>query len=469
MVWMNLSRLFKQFTFILFATALMHSAFAAVEHGKVFPITTTPTSYSIDENSFVDSDASSGVRLVFVAPKAGAFDVKFEMPSSGYYYVDVCPSSTYTSCVYLFLAGTYTSMDTTITASKGDSIFLKVRQYSSTYNTYAINVSYEETSSFIVTFNGKDTAAVNGGSILVNASALLKANEVFVSWKVVSGSGEFTNASASSTYFTPKSNAKIDIEKKTVQVKALSDKNSSLVYNVDGYEKGSMGYAVRTSYKAPDEDNYILVIQSDYSSYVYRYGSDSSFSSSVTILNCYSVCKVPFKSAAGAKNYFELYQNTSYYVGETVKAHVEKAAEIHVDTVGSGYARVGGTTYSFDSSHVAGDTIDIQAVANSGSRFQYWEKDSGKCKVLDSTKSVSKVVLNGDCHLKAVFGQGSVYAITTKAKEYTTADHYFEVSAARVMEPMRSNLSRKIPRTCSIFSVFRHRCFIFRIGMRSPI
>ena len=430
MVWMNLSRLFKQFTFILFATALMHSAFAAVEHGKVFPITTTPTSYSIDENSFVDGDASSGVRLVFVAPKAGAFDVKFEMPSSGYYYVDVCPSSTYTSCVYLFLAGTYTSMDTTITASKGDSIFLKVRQYSSTYNTYAINVSYEETSSFIVTFNGKDTAAVYGGSILVNASALLKANEVFVSWKVVSGSGEFTNASASSTYFTPKSNAKIDIEKKTVQVKALSDKNSSLVYNVDGYEKGSMGYAVRTSYKAPDEDNYILVIQSDYSSYVYRYGSDSSFSSSVTILNCYSVCKVPFKSAAGAKNYFELYQNTSYYVGETVKAHVEKAAEIHVDTVGSGYARVGGTTYSFDSSHVAGDTIDIQAVANSGSRFQYWEKDSGKCKVLDSTKSVSKVVLNGDCHLKAVFGQGSVYAITTKAKEYTTADHYFEVSAA---------------------------------------
>jgi hypothetical protein len=101
-----------------------------------------------------------------------------------------------------------------------------------------------------------------------------------------------------------------------------------------------------------------------------------------------------------------------------------------LDTVGSGYARVGGTTYSFDSSHVAGDTVDIQAVANSGSRFQYWEKDSGKCKVLDSTKSVSKVVLNGDCHLKAVFGQGSVYAITTKAKEYTTADHYFEVSAA---------------------------------------
>ena len=411
----------------------MHSAFAQ-EHGKIFDITTTAASYTLTDNSFVDGVASSGVRLVLVAPSTGVFRVTFTTPSGADYYVYKCPSDAYTSCgSYIFeVWGTGSSKSTTISAAKGDSVFYMVGQYSSSYNSLPIEVSYEELQTYTVSFNGKDTSVLQGSYAYINASSLLSPTKAFLNWKRVSGSGTFNDSTSITTYFYPTSDAELGIDTKTVTVNALTDKFKSYVYNADGYQRNGAGFAVRTSFTATDSGNYVLFVQTNYSHYIYRFGADSLFSS-YTSQSCGSgICRITFASNAGAKTYFELYQSDSAHYGDSVDARVEKAIGVYAepDSVGKGYAYVGVNSSTYDVSHVEGDTVALRSSANSGFKFSHWTKASGKCTILDSTKATTSVVVETECHVKAVFNAGTVYPITNKSTDYTSAEHYFSQYAS---------------------------------------
>ena len=414
----------------------MHSAFAQ-EHGKVFPITTTPTSYSINNNSYDSTTTSSGVRLVFVAPKTGVFKVLFELPSGGDYYVDTCTSDTYASCYNMFevYTGVNSSKYQTISVAKGDSFFYKIRQYTTSNNAYFVDVSYEELQTYTVSFNGKDTSVVQGTYAYINASSLLSSTKAFLNWKRTSGTGRFDDSTAIKTYFYPNSDAILDINTQTVKVNSLTDKFKPYLYNADGYQKNGAGYAIRTSYTAADSGNYVLFVKPENSSYgpsIFRFGTDSSFMTSSS-LNCYSeICRISFLSNAGAKTYFELYQSYSAHYSDSVSARVEKTVGVYAeaDPTGSGYVYVNGYSSGTDFTHVNGDTVSLNASAYSGYRFNHWEKVSGKCTILDSTKALTSVKIETECHVKAVFAPGKVYSITNKSKDYTTAEHFYSQSAS---------------------------------------
>ena len=412
---------------------MVQSAFAQ-EHDKVFPITTTPASYTLTDNSFVDGNASSGIRLVFVAPKTGVFSVTFTTPSGADYYVYKCPSDAYTSCgSYIFeVWGTGSSKSTTISAAKGDSVFYMVGQYSASYNSLPIEVSYEELQSYTVTVNGKDTSVLSGNYAVINASSLLSSTKAFLNWKIISGTGTFGDSLDISTYFYPSSDAELGVDTKAVSVYALTDKFKSYTYNGNGYQKNGSGYAVRTSYTAQDSGNYVLFVNTDYDSYVFRFGTDSSFSSYSSLSCYYYPCRISFSLNAGAKTYFELYQYYSAHYSDSVSVRVEKTIGVYAepDSVGKGYAYVGGSSYGSDFTHVKGDTVTLSASANSGYRFNHWEKASGKCTILDSAKVNAKVIIDTECHVKAVFAPGKVYSITNKSKDYTTAEHYYSQYAS---------------------------------------
>ena len=414
----------------------MQNAFAQEQHGVVFDITTTPASYTLTDNSFVDGNASSGVRLVLVAPSTGVFNVTFTTPSGADYYVYKCPSDAYTSCgSYIFeVWGTGSSKSTTISAAKGDSVFYMVGQYSSSYNSLPIEVSYEELQSYKVSFNGKDTAVLSGNYANINASSLLSPTKALLNWKIISGTGTFGDSTSISTYFYPTSDVVLGIDTKTVAVYALTDKFKSYTYNANGYQKNGSGYAIRTSYTAQDSGNYILFVKPENYSYgpnIFRFGTDSSFTS-YSSLGCSSdICRFSFSSNAGGKTYFELYQYYSAHFSDSVSARVEKTVGVYAepDSVGKGYAYVNGNLDS-DFTHVKGDTVTLNASANAGFKFNHWEKASGKCTILDSTKAATSVKIEGECHLKAVFAPGKVYSVTNKSKDYTTAEHYYSQYAS---------------------------------------
>lgn len=429
---MNFSRLFKQLTFVLLATALLYSAFAQ-EHGKVFPITTTATSYSLEDNSYVDGDVSSGIRFVFVAPNTGLFNMKFELPSGGDYYVNKCTSDAYSSCSRVFEVygtGSYANRYQNISVAKGDTAFYIVAEYSSSYNTKLINLSYEEIPTYTVKINGKDTAIATGNSLAINASTLLSPNKAFVKWKIISGSGTFGNETAISTNYKPQANSEIGIETKVVTVYPITDKYSSYVYDSQGYAKTTSAYAVRTSYSAADSGYYVLFVKAGFSSSVYRYGTDSTFASASTTSCSSGLCRILFYSVGGVKNYFELYEGNSSYTDSSVSVRVEKTVKVTSDTSGSGYVYVGTSSLNFDSTHVAGDTVNIKGYSYTGAKFNHWEKVSGQCTILDSTKAISQVKVDGDCRVKAVFAVGTVYSITSTATDYTTADNYYSSMAS---------------------------------------
>ena len=431
----NFSRLLKQFTFVILAAALVHGAFAQ-EHDKVFPITTTPASYTLTDNSFVDGDASSGVRLVLVAPSTGVFSVTFTTPSGADYYVYKCPSDAYTSCgSYIFeVWGTGSSKSTTISAAKGDSVFYMVGQYSSSYNSLPIEVSYEEIDSYEVIIKGTttlDTAVERNSSLTIKAFGLVPTGEAFINWKLDKGSGSFYDSTLASTTFTPASDVEISIVSKPFTIHPLTDKEKSFVYKNDGVAVGS-GYGVRTSYKSTDTACYILHTETDYYNYLRNYGTDGSFLGTYVERSFYSGPQsYLFCLNAGETYYFDLLQTNSSNVTDIVKARVEKGVKINADTTGSGYVYVGGTSFNYDSTHVIGDSVLISAYAYSGARFDHWENVSGKCSIIDSTKAATRVVLKGEsCRVEAIFVEGMVYSITTKSNSYSTANNYFSQSAS---------------------------------------
>ena len=401
----------------------MHSALAQQQHG-ILPITTTETSYTLVDNSYTDGDTSTGVRFSFEAPKTGIFKVTFT-PASSSYYLYKCSDDTFTLCgSYLRILSGTTPWTESFFAGNGQIVYYLIKEYNPTYSTLPFSVVYEEIDSYIVTFNAKDTAVAVGSSYQASAVGLLGPDEAFMGWKVEpDDAGTFANSLLMTTTFTPVADAEISIDKKTIQSYPLTSTPSSFTYDVDGYENASSDYAVRTYFSARDSGDYVLIVRKAYTNTIYMYETDVS-SSKPTSLTCSTIiCKIPFSSNAGETNYFELVQSQANN-GDTVTVSVEKAAGVYVDMVGSGIVRVGGSP-NYNLSYVAGDTVQITATDNPGWKFSYWEKISGNCTIVDSTSTVTNVVVNSECHVRATFVPGVIYSVTTKEKDYTMARNYY--------------------------------------------
>ena len=431
----NLSRLLKQCTLVFLLAALAHNAFAQ-DHGKVFPITTTATSYSTQDNSYEDGNTASGVRLVFAAPKTGLFKFTFDATSSDY-YVWKCTDDTYASCGSYLKDVDGTSWSQTISVRKGDSVFYLLKEYnypSATNAAKPFEVSYSEELSYVITIKGAatwDTAVSQSTySVYINAVGRLPAGQAFVEWKLDSGTGTFSDSSSSATYFYPSSDAVISIDSKPFSIYALGEKNSSFTYDVNGVQKNSY-YEVATSYSVSDTGCFALLVKTDYTSYIYAYGTDGSLTATASTLQCnYSdTCRYLFCANAGESRYFGLVQTYSSNKSDIVTARVAKAVKISADTAGYGYVRVAGSSYAYDSTHIAGDSVSLIAYAYSGAKFNHWEKVSGKCSIVDSTMANTSVVPKGDCRVKAVFTDGPVFSITSKSKNYSLAKDYYSQSA----------------------------------------
>ena len=409
----------------MFFAALMSSAFAQEQHG-ILPITTTETSYTLVDNSYTENDTASGVQLAFEAPKTGLFKVTFTPASCSYNFYK-CPDNTFTlsSCSFVRVLSGTSAWSESFFAGNGQSVYYLIKGYNSADPALPFSVAYEDIASYVVTFNAKDTAVAVGNALSVSAVGLLGPDEAFMGWQVdPDTAGTFRNASLMTTTFTPAADAEISIDKKTVQSYPLASTPSSFTYDADGYENISSYYAVRTYYSATDSGDYVLFVEKSIANNIYNYGTDATFSNPASQYCGTVVCKIPFSLNAGGINYFELVQTNASYIDDTVTAYVEKAAGVYADTVGSGIVRVGGNP-NYNLSYVAGDTVQIIATDNLGSKFTHWEKISGNCTIVDSASAITNVVVNSECHVRATFVPSVIYSVTTKDTDYIFAKNYY--------------------------------------------
>ena len=246
-------------------------AFAQEQHGVVFPLTETATTYNAADNYYDTSDEGS-VRFSYTPSKTGYCSVYSSEHNSKFYR-------------YLYSYGT-------------DATFSQIEEYDNDYFTaylsficnagetyyFIVDVNNDYSYEFdmkvtlqdisIVTIQGKtepDTV-VKGKSF--DISATVPADKRFMGWKIESGTGSFDNKKFKSTEFTPTSDKvtlSYDIEDAAVYeiTKTASSYTPAEHYYSNPYSD------VRLYFVAPSDGGYIINVKKTALSsyYVYRYSS----------------------------------------------------------------------------------------------------------------------------------------------------------------------------------------------------
>ena len=417
------------------------------DSANLINVTTDETYYSAN-NDYYDIGPAAGLRFRYVAPNTALYLIRAKTKladgtffAGNYYNYGLDPFfSTYNYGLDSVLArapynlgiGSNARIRDFVVApsKKGEEHFFKITP--SNVNSYDDSISVFAVRASIVDVDGKtklDTIAY-GDSLPVTTS--IDTGYAFVCWKLDYGKGRFKDSSLTSTIFVPSSDsAKVVVKKRKGKVYPLSDQFSEFTYFANGTQLASY-YGIRTVYTAKSTGLYMLVMQSFKPWKHVDYLDDSTFSTgslsehTITSYKGITESRILFDMTANTSHYYLLVPFDPMYMKDTILAKVVKTAKLRSDTVGGGYVRVNGSsTADYDSVHIAGDTLSIAATANSDQRFDHWEKASGKCSFIDSTKRTTQVVLGGDCKVRAVFRSGTFYPITATPTAYTAQEHYY--------------------------------------------
>lgn len=382
------------------------------------------------KNDFYEVSPANGMRFRYVAPTTDLYILRTQ-PTDFYgtyrYYGTDDSFTTPIKTVSNSRASSYVYVKP---ASKNETTYLRVDPYSSSYYGDEVSVFVEKAS--IVTIDGGSPDTVSMGQTM-NLSKTLSRGEHFAGWKINSGTGSFSDKNDRAATFIPTSAVvKLSSKTTTLPIYELTNKYKGFSYTDNSCQSGYYSYyGIRSSYKATDSALYALVYRTARNTTVYRfrdslfnpssYTGSTSCSSSGTVMEC----KMLLTLNADSMAYF-LMVPSGDATADSVYAKVLKTVKVNADMVGDGYVYVGTSSRNYDSTYVSGDSVPMRAyVSSSLSRFKYWQKVSGSCKIVDSTKASTYAVVSGNCRVKAVFGTGSVYTITKTSTEYTTAEHYY--------------------------------------------
>lgn len=378
-------------------------------------------------NDFYNVSPANGMRFRYVAPTTDLYIMRVQSTdfygTHRYYGTD----DSFTTPVKTVSSTRASSYEYVKASAKDEAYYLSVVPYSSSYYDESISVFVDKAS--IVTIDGGTPDTVSMGKTM-SLSAPLSSGEHFAGWKIVSGTGSFSDKNDPKATFIPTAPVvKLSKTVKDLPIYELTGKYKGFSYTDNSSQTAYGYYGIRSLYKATDSAMYALVYRTARNMTAYRF-KDSTFASYSNYSSCYPSgnemeCKMLVTLDADSTVYFLLYP-TGDVTADSVHAKVQKTVKVSADTVGGGYAYVGINSRNYDSTYVSGDSVPLRAYPlNSLYRFKYWQKVSGSCKIVDSTKVNAYAVVNGDCRVKAVFGEGTVYTITKTSTEYTTAEHYY--------------------------------------------
>lgn len=386
-------------------------------------ITNKPVYYKPNDD-YYDVSPASGMRFRYVAPTTDLYIIRTQPDDLYGTYRYYGTDDSFTAPLRTISSTRASSFEYWSPVAVGDAYYMSIVPYSSNY--YSDSASVVALPAAIVQVEGRatpDTVAIGED---ISLSATLDTGYHFVSWKLSTGNGTFLDKNSMSTTFSPSTaNVKITKTVKKLPIYALTDKETLYTVQDNGVQVYNR-YGVRTSYTAKKKGTYVLHLKQPNYSYVYSYGTDSTFYSYDNTTRCYSDCRIYLDMDAGDKLYYLFTRDYTNQWADSLLLSVLPVVKVNADTSGNGFAYVGAYSSNYDSTYAVGDTVPLRAVAEtSDSRFKEWRKVSGNCQILDSTKAVTSVVAKGDCKVKAVFGIGQVYKIVETPKVYSTEKDYY--------------------------------------------
>ena len=391
-------------------------------------ITDKPKTY-VAQNDFYENSPSVGLRFRYVAPTSGIFVLQFEPKyfrgTYRYYGTDSLFSS-----VKRTFSNTDAKVSFNVVATAGNEEFYESTiPYSTEY--WDDPVSVVALRGGTVKVDGQtrvDTLAV-GDQVTVTTS--LDTGAHFVKWTVVSGKGAFVDSSDLSASFILKGTGSVVVKpvSSTLPLYQLTESYRGYTFKDNSTNSRRSIYGIRAVLNPKDSGMYAIVMNTAQPAYIYNYTADSTFYSYSSTSCSLLPCRILVTANANQRRYFQFAQNTASYRGDSVWVKAVKTSHLRADTSGIGYAYVGSSgSYNYDSTHIAGDTIPVRAsTTHSDFRFSKWSVASGSCKIVDSTKAYTSIILNGDCKVKAHFVEGTVYPITAVSTKYTMVDNYYSV------------------------------------------
>lgn len=413
--------------------ALSTLVFSAVQHETIFPISTTETSYTLEDHAYDSTNLSTGVRFSFTAPFDSAYFVTISEKSDGSFNFYSCTDSSFSSCSLLNrLNGATASYKQSFDKlSKGDIKYYKVTDYNNNYTHKAQSFEIVYTTiPYIHATSSLPQCSTTTKSVMAKNADYKKFTGVALSgyrtdgWKITSGTAAVKDSFSNSINVSTTSDLELELQCVAATTYPLTSTFSGFTFDNNSSMVNSNRYGIRTSFKADDSSYYALVteVPRGYSLYAY---ADSAFQ---TASSCQSYSSGTFRKCTFFANpdssyYFLLNQTNQNYLKDSIYAKIVKAIKVNSDTSGTGSAFIGKNSRSYDSTYIAGDTIPLSASSNA-QRFDHWENISGNCTFLDSSIFNTKLVANESCQIKAVFIPEIRYTITDTVKTYTTANDY---------------------------------------------
>lgn len=413
--------------------ALSTLAFSAVQHETIFPISATETTYTLEDNAYGTSDLSSGVRFSFTVPFDSAFFVTISKNNNGIFQLCTCVDNSCSSCSSSKIIGEADSSQSIgFSALSKDSImYFKVTDYSSAYihKDQPFEIKYSTIPYIHLTSSSPQCSTTVNSQIAMNTNyqtftgVALPGNRTD-GWKITSGTAAVKDSFANRISVSTRTDLELELQCVAATIYPLDTTFSGFVFDKNSSNNGTNKEGIITSFKASDSGYYAVFTQAA-NSYSFGAYKDSLLQTTIPYSTYFNIPyrAHTFYATKDSSYYFRLNQANQELVKDSIYVKIIRTIKVNSDTSGTGYVHVGTGSLSYDSTHIAGDTIPIRATS-SVQRFDHWENVSGKCTILDSTEAITGIIANENCRIKAVFIPEIRYVITEKAKTYTTAENY---------------------------------------------
>ena len=387
-------------------------------------VTDKPKTY-VGYNDFYEKSPSVGMRFRYEAPTSGTYVLRFQPYGLYGMYRYYGEDSTFTA-VKRTVGNTSAKTSFSIVASAGEKYYASVTPASNAYWDDSVSVVALRAGTVKIEGQTKIDTLAFGDSL--NVIATLDSGSHFNKWTVVSGKGKFVDSTLRSTQFILEESAVIKPDTSRLPLYELTEDFKGYVFKNSSTLSRRNTYGIRAYLDPPSDGLYVIQMNTARMSYLYSFTADSTFYSYSSLYCSTGKCRTRVSVAAGQKRYFQFIQNTQDFLKDSVWIRALKTVKLRTDTSGPGYAYVGPSSYTYDSTYVVGDTVPIRASTSSTYfKFKQWSVSSGTCKILDPTKAYTNIIPDGDCTVKAEFILGTVYEITDVATKYTLIDNYYSI------------------------------------------
>ncbi len=390
--------------------------------GDIYEIDKTVKSFVFSTDYYSDSvyRKKYEVALKWTPPDTGTFILDIEAPQASVYVYAFGSSSTFRSYnTYKSFSNKY-SFPVTV-KNKGETLYWTVAPNSSSYfnNSFTATIRGSVSLKVVAGSNGSISSYSEiklGAGQDTTVTAYGNMGYLFDEWRVVSGGASIKNPTSRSTKVTVNKDAVIEASFRKGSIQDIGYDESEFTFYKDKYTDNSrFNNYVFMTWTAPDSGVYFIDFDISGYSYLYSFGTDSTFSRSSSKYYYSGKNSFAFTGASGIPQYWAL---GPYYASDSSgssKVKISRGYELSVNVDAS----MG--TINTDSKialHKGRDTI-ITASSKVGYFFDEWSKVSGSVTIGASTQRSTKVSIESDATVKAKFHKGPVQKIGTTAKTFT--------------------------------------------------